>query len=85
MSLLNDDNPMQFFAFATVWKSHAFDPLILAVADEKTGPILFANLVKASAYAPYDGGADLFFPSASAVKPARVYFTDWLSSRTDGL
>ena len=79
------EQPMQFFALPIVWKSQAFDELILAAAEEKTGPILFANLATATAYAPYDGGADLFFPSANAVGIARDHFLEWLSKRADGL
>jgi hypothetical protein len=76
---------MQFFALRAVWKSQAFDELILAAAEEKISPILFANLATANAYAPYDGGADLFFSSANAVGIARGHFLEWLSKRADGL
>jgi hypothetical protein len=79
------DEPMQFFALQVTWRRSAFDKLICAVADDQTGPILFANTAAKSIYAPYDGGADLFFPSSAAVATARVQFRSWLSAREDGL
>lgn len=79
------DEPMQFFSVQVSWRRSAFDKLIRAVADDQTGPILFANTAAGSIYAPYDGGADLFFPSSAAVAAARVRFRSWLSARGDGL
>lgn len=79
------DEPMQFFSQQVTWRRSAFDALICAVAEEKTGPILFVNTATQSIYAPYDGGADLFFPSSAAVAAARAQFRSWLSAREDGL
>ena len=79
------DEPMQFFALQVTWRRTAFDSLIRAVADDQTGPILFANTAAQSIYAPYDGGADLFFPSLAAAGAAGVQFRSWLSAREDGL
>jgi len=80
-----DGDEYQFFALPIVWRENAFNALIKAVADDSTGPLLFANLEKGAIYAPYDGGADLFFPSPETVVPARARFQPWLSDRGDGL
>lgn len=80
-----DEDQTQFFALRLVWRSGAFDELILAAAEDRSGPLLFANTATRSAYAPYDGGADLFFPSPVIVGAAKQRFSSWLSERDDGL
>lgn len=79
------DGAMQFFATRQRWHTGAFDELNLMCADGIAGPYLFANAEKGSAYAPYDGGADLFFSSANAVSEARQKFSEWLSTTESGL
>jgi hypothetical protein len=79
------DEPIQFFALHVTWHDGAFNDLIVASSEDQTGPLLFANLSTGAAYAPYDGGADLFFPSSTAVSAARSRFSQWLSARGDGL
>jgi hypothetical protein len=79
------EEPIQFFGLPVVWRAQAFDELIAAAADDQTGPLLFANLKTACLYAPYDGGADLFFASPAGVALARNQFAPWLSARQDGL
>jgi hypothetical protein len=80
----NDGDVWQFFSTPVVWRSEQFNDLILASADDATGPLLFANTKLGAAYAPYDGGADLFFPDPSNVEEAKKKFRSWLSVRTDG-
>jgi hypothetical protein len=80
-----NDEELQFFALPVAWRQGAFDELILAVADDRTGPVLFADNQRGCLYAPYDGGADLFFPSSEAARSACTRFGSWLSSRDDGL
>lgn len=79
------DGPLQFFASRQRWNTGAFDELILMCADGTAGPYLFANIDKRNAYAPYDGGADLFFSASDAVVEARREFSDWLSTIESGL
>ena len=55
-----------------------------AVADNRVSG-LFAALETGSVYAPYDGGADLFFPTGWERDLARERYDGWLSSRPDGL
>lgn len=80
-----DGDTWQFFSTTVVWRHQNFDDLILARADELTGPILFMNTTQGTAYAPYDGGADLFFSNQISVEGASAKFSSWLSSRCDGL
>lgn len=82
---LVEDGPLQFFAIRLRWRSGAFDELISMCADGVAGPYLFANIEKRHAYAPYDGGADLFFSDSEAVTDARREFSDWLSTTESGL
>lgn len=85
MSAAADGDELQFFALPVVWQSNAFNDLILAIADDRTGPVLFADMQRSCIYAPYDGGADLFFRSQHDSDVARVKFQVWLSNREDGL
>lgn len=85
MSHQGDEGDLEFFSTEVVWRNGAFDQLILSVADDKAWPIFFANISNRSAYAPYDGGADLFFPSSADVASARRRFAQWISDRDDGL
>lgn len=76
---------MHIAAAPIVWTRSAFDTAIRSRADEICGPILFANLARHTAYAPYDGGADLFLPSETDVALAKERWSAWLSARLDGL
>lgn len=67
------------------WHANRFDPLITAVADGRAGPVLFANCDRRAAYAPYDGGADLFLDSPERVAQMKITWTNWSSPRHDGL
>lgn len=85
MSHCQDGDDLQFFAANIVWRNGAFDDLISAIADDRSFPVLIANMSRRSVYAPYDGGADLFFSSHSEVAVAREKFSQWISKRDDGL
>jgi len=80
-----EDDAMQFFAADVTWRSGDFDLLLSTVADDKTGPVLIFNPARQTAFAPYDGGADLFFRSAEDADRTRPMFQSWLSDRPDGL
>jgi hypothetical protein len=67
------------------WERGRFDRLIQASAEDKTGPVLFASIKSEEAYAPYDGGADLFLNSPERVQVMKQRWSAWLSSRRDGL
>ncbi len=80
-----DGDGIQFFALPVIWRINEFDDLILALADGKTGPVLIADVQRRRIYAPYEGGADLFFPNQQAVEAARLELAPLLSHRADGL
>ena len=85
LSAGDQDDELQFFALPVKWTAVTFDELILAVADDRTGPVLFANVQRDCIYAPYDGGADLFFRNSDTAARAHERFQAWLSAREDGL
>jgi len=67
------------------WKRTHFDFLIRSVADESAGGVLFANFRRHTAYAPYDGGADVFVDTPEQVALKKKQWSGWLSPRKDGL
>jgi hypothetical protein len=79
------DDELQFFATPVTWKSGEFDSLLLAVADDQVDHVLFFNAERRTAFAPYDGGADLFAHSEEEARNLKVRFAGWLSGRADGL
>jgi hypothetical protein len=85
MSHGDGDDAVQFFVAPATWRAGAFDTLLSAVADDQTGPVLFFNAARRTAFAPYDGGADLFLESAEEAHRMKMHFEAWLSSRPDGL
>lgn len=85
LSARHDGDEFQFFGLPVTWRTAAFNDLILAVADDRTGPVLFADVQRRRIYSPYDGGADLFFPNPEVAELARDHFQEWLSTREDGL
>ena len=80
-----EDDEIQFFATPATWRTNAFDNLLSAVADDRTGPLLFFNPLRGTAFAPYDGGADLFLSSPQEANDLRTQVWPWLSQRPDGL
>lgn len=84
MSHNQDGDDLQFFATNVYWRKGRFDDLISVIADDRSSPVLFANMSRRSVYAPYDGGADLFFSSSEEVAAARQEFSQWMSKREDG-
>jgi hypothetical protein len=81
----DDQDQMAFFALPVTWHRGSFDRLISDCANDRTGSLLFANLDRGSIYAPYDGGADLFYPSPDEVDPARSRHREWLSVHPSGM
>lgn len=82
-----EDDDMQWIALlASVrWQEGSFDDLLMARADDDTGPILLMNSGNGAIFAPYDGGFDLFPASIAEVKRLKRFYADWLSSHPGGL
>ncbi len=85
LSSFPDAEDCTIAAAPIVWQQGHFDRVIRAVADETFRGVLIANLRRRTAYAPYDGGADLIFESQDAARQGRDRLSDWLSMRADGL
>lgn len=83
--LTNEYEQLRIGATCVAWHSGSFDEILRARTDDRIGPTLFANLDRGTAFAPYDGGADLFFASREQVAESRVLWGSWLSPRNDGL
>jgi hypothetical protein len=75
----------QFFAAETTWRASAFDELLTAVADDQCAHLLFFNPQRRTAFAPYDGGADIFVATREDALAAKNRFEAWLSARPDRL
>ncbi|PRC93498.1 DUF3885 domain-containing protein [Solimicrobium silvestre] len=80
-----DDDEWQFFSVPVRWQRARFDDLILAKANDLTGPVMFANTKLGTAYSPYDGGADLFYSMQSNLERAKLNYSAWLSGRDNSL
>ena len=81
------DGVVRHFAVTKVeWNFDAFEPLIRELADEDDGrSLLVTNFDTGDVYAPYPGGADLFFHRFREHDEAVHRFGDWRSKRSDGL
>lgn len=76
--------PVCLFGGAVTWRSGAFDAFVSAVADNQVCGLI-AAVDTGAVYAPYDGGADLFFPSTWERDAARSRYRQWLSEHPEGL
>lgn len=80
-----DGHDMHFLATTLVWKKGLLRRLMKLCADEKAGPMVMANLQKGTAYAPYDGGADLFLSNRTQARLCWGRYTPWLSAHPSRL
>jgi hypothetical protein len=76
--------PMCIFGPHTTWNDHAFDRFLTEVAEDRTHGLV-VSLDSGRVYAPYDGGADLFYLTELERDHARERFRAWISPRDDGL
>jgi len=88
LSYQEPDDPeslVRFVAADVTWQSGAFDALLRDIADERGPRSLFFSRASAFAFAPYDGGADIFAPTTHPVSELRRKWAPWLSSHPDGV
>jgi hypothetical protein len=73
-----------FLVSRFAWDFARFEPILRAVANWQTLACILSedDLI---AYAPYDGGADLFLPDSSSRDTMKQRFATYLSPRADGL
>lgn len=67
-----------------VWRRGAADVMIRTVADDGER-FLLASMTADRAYAPYDGGADIFLPVSEDPAAWRARYAAWLSDHPSGL
>jgi hypothetical protein len=73
-----------FHAAVLRWDFDTFRPVLDAVANDAVRALVVCPGTT-HVYAPYDGGADLFFPNPAARDQARQELRAYLSPRADGL
>lgn len=66
--------------FAIHWSPRAWDSLLRDVADDRSPSVMLLNPETLEAYAPYDGGADLFLTNRERVATLAARWAPWLSS-----
>lgn len=67
------------------WHATTLDDILADVAEDIIGPLLVVAVATGCVYAPYDGGADLFLPSAEERDAFRARHAEWLSPHPSGL
>jgi len=82
---LEDDCAYRIFAAPVTWSAGAFNDLISKCADDERPPTMWVSVTTGAAFAPYDGGTDLFLPTAAEVAALKREFSDWLTDHPDGL
>jgi hypothetical protein len=76
----------RIFAAPVIWSAGDFDDLISKRADDELRmPTMWVSMETGAAFAPYDGGCDLFVPTPGDVTKLKREFGDWLSDHPDGL
>ena len=61
------------------------DPLLRYIADDQAREVVITDTSLSWLYHPYDGGMDVILPSATQRDHFKARFTNWLSTRPDGL
>jgi hypothetical protein len=67
------------------WSEHAWDALLRDVADWRLNSVVLLNPESGEAYAPYDGGADLFLKTPERVAELRQRWASWVPNHPSGL
>lgn len=89
VSRFPDDDDEDFFGYIhakpVIWMAGAFDDLLEAVADDRSAKTLWMSVASGAVFSPYDGGVDVFLPSADAVVALKSKYAAWLSPHPLGL
>ena len=81
-----DNGIWSVHAAAVRWGDRQFIPLLREIAnDQAQGEWLWMSNRTGAVFAPYDGGVDLFLPTAEDVIRFKARWPDWLSAHPDGL
>jgi hypothetical protein len=76
--------PMCLFGGSTTWRKGEFDRFFAAVAQNLVAGLIVETL-GGQVFAPYDGGADLFFRTGLERDFAEARYANWVSARPDRL
>ncbi len=79
-----DDCHFRVYATPRKWHAHAFDDLLLEIADDKLD-MFWVSRVTGAIFAPYDGGVDLILPDPAQKEELRQTYAEWLSPWDHGL
>lgn len=80
-----DEAAVELWAILAVWHRGAFDPMIRRVADEGEPSFVLSTPDAERAYAPYDGGADLFLERPAVRDQWKHRYGAWLAAHPSGL
>ena len=80
-----NEERLAFDVAEVTWRPGDYDALLRATAYSRIAMVLLASRERGSVYAPYDGGADLFFRSQAERDEGRRLYADWLSPYPGGL
>lgn len=73
-----------FHVARVIWRQGAFDPLLLAIAEDRCRA-LWMRRATGEVFAPYDGGVDLILRDRARRDALRERWPGWRSRREDGL
>ena len=80
-----EDPNLVVAGFLIRWSLQAWGSLLRDIADDRLPSVVLLNPASGEAYAPYDGGADLFVANSERVATLAARWASWLSKRPDGL
>ena len=72
------DAQVWLYGARMLWMAGAWDALLRACAGGTVGSVMWVALESGRAFAPFEGGADLFFPRPHERAAARLRFAPWL-------
>jgi len=79
-----ESSPTTVFGGEVEWLPGRYDALLLAIAQDQLQALWIAT-DSGAVFAPYDGGADLIYPTALRRDAARLRYKAWLSAHPEGL
>ena len=80
-----EPNYWHIFRSTITWTNHALDDLIRLVADDYIPNVMILDPTDSWLLHPYDGGMDVILGSIANRDGLSNRFSDWRSSRSDGL
>jgi len=69
----------------TSWQIGEFDDVFSKIAEEEDYGVIFATLDLSSIFIPYDGGFDIIISNPKRVAELNKKYSNYLSTREDGL